>query len=260
MGKILKIIKFNFFKELAYPYELIGFLLRKLISFAFLILFWQILSSGNSETFDFYKILSYFLISQAVTDITFTNDVRFGREIQKLIKSGQISNYFIKPMNSIKLLFLSFVGERTSVFTYSIVTLGIGIYLIRNLSFENIFLFLVSLVFATVTGLAINLMIGTIGFYSPEAGSIQNMFNHMNRIFSGVMIPLDYFPGVLKLIISYSFFPILAYYPTTLLQNGNLNNQAINIILISLVWSLMLIIISFSWWKKSVKEYEGVGI
>jgi len=260
MGKNFNIIKFNFYKELAYPYELIGFLLRKIIAFGFIILFWQILSSGNSKTFDFNQILSYFLISQAVTDLTFTNDVRFGREIQKLIKSGQISNYFIKPMNSIKLLFLSFIGERTSIFIYSLVTLSIGIYLIRSLSFENIFLFLVSIVFATITGIALNLIIGTIGFYSPEASSIQNMFNHMNRIFSGILIPLDYFPGILKTIVSYSFFPILAYYPTTILQRGNQNNQVQEIFLISIFWTIFLLIIAFAWWKKSVREYEGVGI
>jgi len=260
MKKILRIIKFNFLKELNYPYEILGFIFRKIIAFGFLILFWQVLSTGNKSVLNQNQIISYFLISQAVTDLTFANDTRFGREIQKLIKTGQISNYLIKPMHAIKLLFLSFIGEKLTIFIYSLITLIIGIFLQTSTTPQAILLFIICLLLTTLTGLGINIFIGSIGFFSPEAGSIQNMFNHMTRVFSGTWIPLNLFPEYLKNIISYSFFPVLAYYPTILLQEGSFNSSSYEILSICAFWSLFCLGGSLLLWKKSLKSFEGVGI
>jgi len=256
----LDVFRFNLLEEFAYPIEIVAFIIRKLINLGFLILFWFVISSTNPDIFTFKQILSYFLISEAVSDLTFTTGSRFGRNIQKMIKDGSISNHLIKPIDTLKFLFVSHMGGGTSVSLYALITLLIGVYLYPPASIWGIALFPFSLVLTALTGFGLNIFIGMVGFYSPDAGSIKNVFEHISKILSGALIPLSYFPYVAKRIAELTPFPILAYYPTVILQNGNLDYDTFLKLGISLFWAIVLVVGSNYFWKKALRNYDGVGI
>lgn len=260
MRVYLQAIKFNFLVELAYPHEIISYFIRKLINLGFLVLFWHVLSQTNSEIFEFKKLVSYFLISQAITDLTFTTAGRFGRSIQKIIAKGELSNFLLKPADTVKLMFANYIGVKTTVAFYAVVTLIIGLIISPPPSAVNYLMFLVSLVFTTIAGLGINLFIGIVGFYTPEAGGIQNMYDHASRILSGAVIPLDYFPPILRTIATLSPFPVLVYFPTTILMSGGINLDTLYKFGLSIFWAFVLFIGAVAVWRRSLKLYEGVGI
>lgn len=260
MRTYLDILKFNFLEELAYPLEEITFVVRRLIDLGFLILFWFVLSSTNPNIFAFKQLISYFLISQAVADLTFSADSRFGRNIQKAIKDGTLSNQLIKPMDILKLMYLSYIGKRITSIIYAILVLTVGIYLYTPASIWGIVFFFISLVLTAFVGFGINTYVGMVGFYSPEAGSIKNVFEHIKYILSGAVIPLSYFPELARKITELTPFPILAYYPTTILQSGDLNSETLLKIALSAFWAIVLVFSSRYFWNKALRNYDGVGI
>lgn len=254
------VFKFNFLTELAYPIEIVGFIIRKLINLGFLIFFWLVVSKTNSGVFDFTRMVSYFLISQAVTDLTFSTGARFGRDIQKMIKSGELSNHLLKPVDILRFLFASFAGGRTTVTMYALITLILGIAIYPSIQAVNFLLFIITLLFTAITGVGINILIGVLGFYSPEAKNFQNIYDHINKILSGALIPLDYFPSTIKSFASLSPFPVLAYYPTVILQKGGLNMDTYFKLGLCAFWAFVLLLIANLAWKKALKIYDGVGI
>lgn len=256
----MDIIKFNLLEEFAYPLEILAFIIRKLINLGFLLLFWFVISSTNSDIFTFKQIVSYFLISEAVQDLTFTTGGRFGRDIQKKIKGGLLSNYLVKPIDTLRFLYASFVGGRTSVAMYALVTLVIGIYIFPPMDPISLLLFPISLVLTTLTGAGINIFIGIIGFYSPEAGSIKNVYVHISKIMSGALIPLTYFPVLIRNVASFTPFPVLAYFPVSILQEGGLNYDTYIKLGMSAFWAIFLLITSNICWKKAIRNYDGIGI
>lgn len=260
MKLLADVFKFSLLEEFAYPIEIVTFIIRKLVNLGFLILFWFVISSTNPDIFTFKQILAYFLISEAVSDLTFTTGSRFGRNIQKKIKNGTLSNELIKPINTLKLLYTSHIGGRTSVTVYALITLCIGIYLYTPESIWGILFFPISLIFTALAGFGLNVYIGLIGFYSPEAGSIENIFEHIKKILSGGLIPLSYFPPTVKLIAEVTPFPILAYYPTVILQSGDLNPDTLIKLGVSLIWAIVLTTSASHFWKKALRNYDGVGI
>lgn len=252
--------KINLLTELAYPVEILAFIVRKVINLFFLVFFWKVLSSTNPDIFEFKKLISYFLISEAVQDLTFTTGSKYGRDIQRLIKFGTLSNYMIKPINTLRFLYAGYIGAKTSVACYAVVTLALGIYLSPPAHLIAIPLFIVSMVLTAATGAGVNVFLAAIGFYSPEANGIKNAYEHINKIMSGALIPLVYFPPALQKIAVLLPFPVLSYFPTSILQDGGLDATTLQKLALSLFWAVVLLVSSNAFWNYSVKNYDGVGI
>lgn len=256
----LDIFKFSFLEEFAYPVEILAFTIRKLINLGFLILFWFVISSSNPKLFTFEHIVAYFLVSEAIQDLTFTTGGRFGRDIQKMIKSGTLSNYLVKPVNILRFLYASFIGGRTSVTIYAVITLFLGIFLYPPKEPMTLLLFPISLLFTAIAGAGINIFLGIVGFYSPEAGSIKNVYEHVSKILSGALVPLSYFPAVIKNIATFTPFPVLSYFPTSILQEGQVNHDTFLKLGLSAFWAVVLLVTSNIAWKRALRNYDGVGI
>jgi ABC-2 type transport system permease protein len=252
--------KFNLLKEFAYPIEILAFAGRKLITLGFLILFWFVIAKTNPDIFTFKQILSYFLVSGAVSDLSFTTWSRFGRTIQQEIKNGTLSNQLIRPVNTLKFLYVSYMGGKTSVTIYAIISLVLGLCITKPASVWGAVLFPISLVLTALAGFGLNVYIGLLGFYSPEASSIKNTIEHIKKLLSGSLIPLSYFPPVTKTIAELTPFPALVYYPTVILQNGDLNKDTLVKLGMSLFWAILLVTSSKFFWKRALKNYDGVGI
>lgn len=260
MRLVASVLRFSVIQEYTYPVEIVAFIVRKLILLGFQMLFWLVISKTNPAIFTFKQILAYFLISGAVQDLAFVSHTRLGRDIQKMIKAGSLSNYLIKPVDTLRFLYVSFIGGQTSVTLFALVSLALGIYLLPPEHAAGYLLFPVSLLLTAVAGAGVNILIATIGFFSPEAGSIQNMYDHISNILSGQLVPLSYFPGLIKTVALVTPFPIFAYYPTIILQHGSFTKETYVMLGLSLFWAVALLAVSNVLWKKAVKNYDGVGI
>ncbi|MBD3365939.1 hypothetical protein GF360_01195 [candidate division WWE3 bacterium] len=254
------VIKFNFKEIFSYPSEVVAYFIRKSIHLGFLIIFWVVVTQDNGEIFEARKTISYFLISSAIVDITFLNGTRFGRRIQKLIKRGELSNYLLKPIDTIKYLFAGYIGRKGTVAFFAIILLTVGIYLQPPKSLLYLPLALTSIILTTLTGLGVNIIMATVGFYTPEAGSLKNVFEHTRRLLSGALIPLSYFPPLIKKLTEISFFPVLTYYPTVIVQGTEPLQSVLIMLLISAGWAVALLTLGKILWEKALKNYDGVGI
>lgn len=260
MRLYLDILKFNVLEEFVYPGEILAFILRKFIDLGFLILFWFVISSTNPNIFTFRHIIAYFLVSEAVQELTFTTGGQFGRDIQKKIKDGTLSNYLVKPIDTLRFLYASFVGGRVSTAVYALITLILGIYIYPPKGLISLVLFPIALMFTTISGAAINIFLGIVGFYSPEAGSIKSVYEHISKIMSGALIPLTYFPLLVRNFATVTPFPVLAYFPTSILQEGELNKDTFIKLGLSAFWAIFLLVTSNICWQKALKNYDGVGL
>ncbi|MCX6738558.1 MAG: ABC-2 family transporter protein [Candidatus Parcubacteria bacterium] len=257
---LLEVAKFNALKMLAYPWELVAFFIQRFIGLSFLAIFWFAVAQSSSTVLDFRHLIAYFLISSAVRDLTFSYETKFGREIMRMVKKGEISNYLIKPVPSIPFLFSAFAGQTWMALLYSAVAMIAGLIILPPTGMINFFSFFVFLILAFFVSISFNLFVAILSFYVVEANGIRNMFNHIIRILSGALIPLTLFPEVLRNITLLSPFPLLAFTPTYVLQNTLPWQDITQLFLVSSAWAIGLSLIASFLWKKALKKYEGVGI
>jgi ABC-2 type transport system permease protein len=107
---------------------------------------------------------------------------------------------------------------------------------------------------------SINRVIGSLAFYTAEGSSIKNAYTHLYRVLSGEFIPLIYFPELLQKILIFTPFPHLLFTPTFILINKNTPLDIPIFFATSLIWTVVLHFGSVALWKKSLKNYEGIGI
>lgn len=260
MKLYLAIIKFNWLKILSYPFEIIAFFACRFAALGFLALFWYAVARSSGGAMDFRPLVAYFLVAAAVKDLTFSTDTKFGKAIQVLIKGGDISNYFIKPTRTVPFLLSAFIGENGMGLIYALISLTLGLIILPPLGLINILSFLVFLIFAFVVSVCFNLLIGMLSFYFTEADGFRNAINHVIKILSGALIPLNLFPFWMKGVILLLPFPALIFTPTYVLQNTLSLIELSSFFITALVWSIILIIITRYLWRYSLKHYEGVGI
>lgn len=253
------VTKFNFSKTLAYPLEISAFIFSRLFLLGILILFWSIVQKTSANSFDLKHILAYFFCISALNDLIFVNNFKFGGKIIKTIKNGEISNYLIKPVNTISFLLFTFLGENALTQIYSIIILLFGIIILPGTIF-NILGFLILACLSFFIALSLNILIGSFAFYSPEASSFKNVFSHINNILSGAMIPLLFFPSTIKKFILLTPFASASFSPIYVLQNKVNLMEFMQIFMISLFWVLALSALAYYVWKKSLKKFEGVGL
>lgn len=260
MKLYLSIVKFNWRKILAYPFEIVAYFASRLATLGFLALFWFAMAESSLGEIDFKPLVAYFLVAASIRELTFGGETRFGRFIQHLIIRGDINNYFIKPIKTVPFLFFTFAGETWMGMLYAVVTLILGLIILPPLSLSNIFAFLISLCFAFVLSICFNTLIGMISFYSPEAAGFRNVFNHINKILSGSLIPLNLFPENIRGFLILLPFPFAVFTPVYVLQNQLPGAELLSLFVTALIWSAVLILITRYLWRRSIKNYEGIGI
>jgi len=257
---LFEVAKFNALKMLAYPWELVAFFVQRFIGLFFLTIFWFAVAKSSSTMQSFQCLIAYFLVSSAVRDLTFSYEMKFGRGVQIMIKSGEISNYLIKPVSTIPFLFFGFVGQTWMSLFYSSIALIAGLIILPALSFVNLIAFLVFIVLAFFVSISFNIFVAIISFYIVEAGGFRNMFNHILRILSGALIPLTLFPTAIRSIVLLTPFPLVAFTPTYVLQNALSIGELSRLFFVSFFWAIALFWSMSLLWKKSLKKYEGIGI
>lgn len=254
------IIRFSFLRFFAYPWEIIASILKKVIEILFLILFWSLIVKGSDGQINISQIISYFFISMGIRDLVMSHWGPFGGEIGNQIKTGSINNYLIKPISIIPTLYSISFGRNGMRVILAILNLIIGLVVFPPKNLISIALFVIFFISAWSIAFAYNLFQGTLYFHLTDAFGVRNALNNFIRVFSGEMVPLFLFPYTLGQIVRFTPFPSMVYGPTIALSTSVIDQTVILNIGIAIFWAVFLNIAVYLFWKRSIKNYEAIGI
>ncbi len=254
------IIRFSFLRFFTYPFEILATVLKRIIEIIFLVLFWSIYIKSSGANVSIPQITAYFLIAMGVADLTMSRWGALGSVIGSMVKSGQISNYMIKPTSLIPTLYSLAQGRNGMRLILAFINIIIGIYIMPPNSPVSVIIFLLFLVNAFAISFAYNIFEGTLFLHFVDAYGIRNSIQNFMRILTGAMVPLYLFPSPLKEILRFSPFPSMVYLPASSLNITQFSGGVLTDISIGLIWGVVLNLLAFSLWNHSMKKYEAVGI
>src|SRR3989344_4832215 len=190
---------------------------RSLVSLLPIYFIWLAILSSKPNIFGYSAsmMLTYILGTAFVNAIVFSSRTY---AIGDDINSGNLSNYLIKPMNFFLYYLSKDLGDKAMNIVFSIAEIALVIMVFRPPLFiqDNIGLIILSL-FAVVVSIALyflfNILIGFIGFWSPEIWGPRFVFTIIVSFFSGSFFPLDILPKTIFNILSLTPFPYILYFP-----------------------------------------------
>ncbi len=235
-----------------YPGEFVGRIMIQIAVIMQILIFW----SAVNQTFD-PKLLSYLVIANTLGIFIFSR-LGLADYIESYINDGTISNLLVKPINPIFYYLAEYFGKRATTFIIqsAIFTL---FFIIAKLDFINFIEFLLIVIIPFFIALGLNLMISSLNFLTPVAGNIRRAISHILNLLSGLFVPIAFFPETIQKVLNLSPFPHIISLPTLVLQNG-LNSQNLHSLLIAIPWAIAMMLVGNLVWKKSLKNYEAVGI
>ncbi|MGG1552144.1 ABC transporter permease [Paenibacillus ferrarius] len=114
--------------------------------------------------------------------------------------------------------------------------------------------FVVSLAIGFLVAFSINSIIMMISFVTTNTFGVQIAKRAIVDIFAGTLIPFDYFPHAMQVILQVLPFQALAYIPLSI-YTGRLSGSAMGMALVEqLVWALVMIGISRLLWMKAARR------
>ena len=229
MKTYISLFKLRFINSIQYRKAAIaGICTQFFFGFVFISVYLAFYSSTNNTKLpmNLNELINYLWLNQAFFALVYTwyKD----KNLINLIKNGNISYEFIRPINFYKKWFSSMYGDRLSaVILRSPLVILIAFFLPKpyNLTLPN----------------SINSLI--LIFYTLDEKGIITLFMVIGEIFAGGTIPIAFFPKFLRIISSLLPFRYIVDLPFRI-YSGNFN--IINILpnlIGAIIWLIVLLII-----------------
>ena len=221
-------------------------------------------SGSGSIPMEFASLATYLWLNQAL--FALVNQTYKDRELFDLIKTGNISYELLRPKNMYFMWFFKILGQRLANVTLRFLPLVlVTIFLPKPynlgapISFSALILFVVSLFIGTLLITAISVFYPIVMLTTLNEKGIVNIMVVLADILSGVVVPIPFFPKILKVISSYLPFQYVSDLPFRLYV-GNIGViNGINMIIIQVIWLFILIILGYLLIKKNLKRVEVQG-
>jgi viologen exporter family transport system permease protein len=216
--------------------------------------------SASIEGFDFSQLLSYVAIGWIIRSFYYNN---IDQEMATQVLEGKLAMDLIKPVNTQWMYIAQALGE--SAFRLTMLTVPTAVVLIlvfpvrRPAGIESFaaFLFSVFLSFFLVAG--INFAVGTFAVRLKSILGLLRAKYFLLELFSGLLIPISFFPHIFQTIFAFMPFQYISYIPV-LLYLGKISGVGILKALgIQIFWVAALVAIGHLFWTWSSRQITIQG-
>jgi len=216
--------------------------------------------SASIEGFDFSHLLTYVAVGWIIRSFYYNN---IDQEMATQVLEGKLAMDLIKPVNMQWMYIAQALGEsafRLTMLTVPTAVVLLLVYPVRSpASAENFiaFLFSVFLSFFLVAG--INFAVGTFAVRLKSILGLLRAKYFLLELFSGLLIPISFFPHVFQQVFAVLPFQYISYIPV-LLYLGKISGMGILKALgIQIFWVAALIAIGHLFWRWSSKKITIQG-
>src|SRR5258708_7236926 len=264
MKKYFLIARDMWDEMLTYRLNMIMWRVRVVLNILVMYFLWSAILPVNKTLFGYSQslMLTYIFATSLIAPLVLAS--RSSAEGDE-IKSGDLSNFLLRPINYFYYWFAKDAGDKAMNVLFSVVELTIlfiflrpPIFLQTNLLF--LFLSLIATLSAVIIYFYLNFLIGLCGFWISETWPLRFLFIIIFiQFFSGGLFPLDILPKPIYTIFQMLPFTYLQFFPIKIYL-GQLSMQNIAFGLsISFLWVIVLYYFTNFVWKKGLQVYTAQG-
>ncbi|MBD0382307.1 ABC transporter permease [Paenibacillus sedimenti] len=198
------------------------------------------------------QMTTYVAISWMSRAFYFNN---LDREIATEIRDGSVAIQFIRPYNYVNVKMMQGLGEgvfRLLLFTTPgmiFVWLLLPVELPTDPSLWLIYLLM--LFFSFLINTQLNIITGLFAFFLENNEGLMRMKRIAVDLFSGLIIPITFFPGWAKSVLEWLPFQAITYLPSAVFTGKITGSEIFEKLGIQALWFFVLIIPIYILWNRS---------
>ncbi|HJR80008.1 MAG TPA: ABC-2 family transporter protein [Anaerolineales bacterium] len=195
------------------------------------------------------QMVTYAVLSMAIENLFYTGPQFY---MSRQVRSGAIDGDLLRPLDFHFHMLARSTGEmffRVIVIALPAMLLG---YFLFDLqlpeTLQTTFLFVVTLLLGYLVNFHLDFLLGSLGLVTLEVHTIAWVFGAMARFFSGQLVPLWLFPGVLGLLANILPFRAVVSTPLSVYAGVLKGSAILQALAFQLVWLTLLLIVSRWLW------------
>lgn len=198
------------------------------------------------------QMTTYVAVSWMARAFYFNN---LDREIANEIKDGSVAIQFIRPYNYIVVKMMQGLGEglfRFALFSVPgmvIVSLLFPVELPTDPFVWGMFLLM--LFFSFLINSQINIITGLFAFFLENNEGLMRMKRVAVDLFSGLVVPMSFFPGWAQGLMNLLPFQAITYLPGAVFTGKTTGGGVYHVLGIQLIWFAVLIVPLYVLWRAS---------
>lgn len=257
------VAKNTWYETMSYRLNFVMWRVRVIFQLLTLYFLWSSIIPRNGEFLGYTEplMLTYILGTSLISSIALASrSYGIGEEIN----NGNLSNFLIKPINYFAYWFSRDMGDKAMNILFSILELTIlfillqpNIFIQTNIFF--IFFSLFSAIIALVLYFFFNIMVGLIGFWSPEVWAPRFIFTILLNFFAGGLFPLDILPKPVFYFLQALPFTYILYFPLKIYLGQLSQIEIYQGISIASAWVILLYWLVRLIWRKGLAVYTAYG-
>ena len=253
---ILGLAKMQFKQYNIYKSNFYLFTINRVVEIAVYIFVWQAIynQTGNTSDYSISQMVTYYiLVFSIISFVTWG----INEDMAHSIRNGQINKELLNPLSYFQYYFGVNLGELgfasvVGLATFIICSLFWGVTL--PTSILNFLLFVIIILLGIPITFFLQMIVGTVGFYSNSIWGMQILRKSVISIFSGIIAPITLFPQWFQTIANILPFKDLVYTPINIWL-GNITMQEILFVIIKqIIWGIILYIASKLFFNHAVKN------
>lgn len=253
---MIALAKMQFKQYNIYKSNFYLFTLNRIVEVIVYIFVWQAIynQTGNAGGFTISQMITYYILV-----ISFSSIALWGvnEYMAHSIRNGQINKELLNPISYFKYYFGINLGE----LSFAIV-IGISTFIICSffwkLTLPTNFINFILCIFVILLGIPITffiqMIVGTVGFYTNSIWGMQILKKATIQVFSGIIVPITLFPLWFQELSKWLPFKELIYTPINIWLGNITINEICFIIIKQIIWGFILYFIAKKFFNHAVKN------
>ena len=220
-----------------------------------------VLAHGNSiEGFDFSQMLTYIAVGWIIRSFYFNN---IDQEMAYQVQEGKLAMDLIKPVNTQ----LMYVAEAFGQSCFRLILLTVPTALLLLVVFPlrlpagpmNLAGFLLSVLLSFFLVAGINFCVGTFALRLKSILGLLRAKYFLLELFSGLLIPITFFPEWAQQILNLLPFPYISFAPVLIYLGKTEGVDILRTLSMQAFWVLVLLLAGHFLWQWSSKKITIQG-
>lgn len=262
IGKYWEFIKVGYITFLAYRFQVIMAFFSYILIISLNYFLWKAIYDGREQIagFSLNQMLTYIVVGWSARSF-FAN--RIDRIIGKAVRDGSIAMDLVKPTNFQIYHYCRAFGRAGFMLLFMAIPIFIFSYILFPIQLPSgklgPFLFPLSVVLSFFLNAAISYITGLASFFTKNNEGILYFKQMVIEVFSGVLIPVSFFPDWVQTILFWLPFKYIAYAPLRIYLGMEPLDRVHQGVLLQLMWIVILYGIGQVMWHFAIRKIEIQG-
>lgn len=265
MRKYLTVFSVDWQSQFIYRLNFVLWRVRNVLRLLMTYFLWRGIFVTNQNVFGYSKtqMLTYVFLVLAIQTLVLSTPS--ADNIGGEIASGDLSNYLVKPISYLKYWFTRDLSSKLLNIIFAVFEVSLLWFLLRpQIQLPSAFFtwsgFLLCAGLAVLLYYFVNVSARFVAFWTPESTwGIAFVILVLLEILAGGIFPLDVLPSSVRILLQFTPFPYLIYYPVAIFLGKITGVALLRILFQASLWTFLMYLTSKFLWHKGLRVYASEG-